>query len=384
MTAVTDPVTDSVTTRSDRPPLARPAERDDEASAAAAHARRVRRPAAGARAAGAGAAGRDPARRAARPRPAVRPARARQDQPRHDHRRGAGRALRITSGPGAGAGRRPRRDAVQPRRGRRAVHRRDPPDRPPRRGDALPRDGGLPRRRRGRQGPRRHQHPAGDRAVHAGRRHHPVRLADRAAARPVRLHRAHGVLRAPSELEQVLRRSAAILGIDLRADGAEEIAGRSRGTPRIANRLLRRVRDFAEVRADGAVTRDGRPGRAARSTTSTSSGSTASTGPCSARSCARSAAARSACRRWLSRWARSQVRWRRCASRTWCGPGMLARHSAGSGRDRGGLGASGARGPELTLQASCRLPCSRVTLRTPQSELTTSTDGEKWTCFPCF
>jgi len=53
----------------------------------------------------------------------------------------------------------------------------------------------------------------------------------------------------------VLRRSATILGIDLRADGAEEIAGRSRGTPRIANRLLRRVRDFAEVRADGSVTR---------------------------------------------------------------------------------------------------------------------------------
>jgi Holliday junction DNA helicase RuvB len=60
---------------------------------------------------------------------------------------------------------------------------------------------------------------------------------------------------APEELEQVLRRSALILGVDLKPDGAEEIAGRSRGTPRIANRLLRRVRDFAEVRADGSVTR---------------------------------------------------------------------------------------------------------------------------------
>ena len=59
----------------------------------------------------------------------------------------------------------------------------------------------------------------------------------------------------PAELELVLRRAAAILGVDLRPDGAEEIAGRSRGTPRIANRLLRRVRDFAEVRADGSVTR---------------------------------------------------------------------------------------------------------------------------------
>ncbi len=57
-----------------------------------------------------------------------------------------------------------------------------------------------------------------------------------------------------AELEQVLVRSAELLGVHLRPDGAAEIAGRSRGTPRIANRLLRRVRDFAEVRADGIVT----------------------------------------------------------------------------------------------------------------------------------
>jgi len=55
------------------------------------------------------------------------------------------------------------------------------------------------------------------------------------------------------ELDHIIRRSAKILGVDLREDGAREIAGRSRGTPRIANRLLRRVRDFAEVRADGVV-----------------------------------------------------------------------------------------------------------------------------------
>jgi holliday junction DNA helicase RuvB len=66
---------------------------------------------------------------------------------------------------------------------------------------------------------------------------------------------AHMEFYAPEELEQVLRRSAMILSVDLKPDGAEEIAGRSRGTPRIANRLLRRVRDFAEVRADGSVTR---------------------------------------------------------------------------------------------------------------------------------
>ncbi len=57
----------------------------------------------------------------------------------------------------------------------------------------------------------------------------------------------------PDELELVLARSATLLGVDLRDDGAAEIASRSRGTPRIANRLLRRVRDYAEVRADGIV-----------------------------------------------------------------------------------------------------------------------------------
>jgi Holliday junction DNA helicase RuvB len=65
---------------------------------------------------------------------------------------------------------------------------------------------------------------------------------------------AHMEFYEPHELEQVLTRSATILGVDLRPDGAREIAGRSRGTPRIANRLLRRVRDYAEVRANGAVT----------------------------------------------------------------------------------------------------------------------------------
>ncbi|WP_269805174.1 Holliday junction branch migration DNA helicase RuvB [Pseudonocardia kujensis] len=66
---------------------------------------------------------------------------------------------------------------------------------------------------------------------------------------------AHMEFYEPEELELVVRRAAQILDVDLRPDGAVEIARRSRGTPRIANRLLRRVRDFAEVRADGAVTR---------------------------------------------------------------------------------------------------------------------------------
>jgi len=60
----------------------------------------------------------------------------------------------------------------------------------------------------------------------------------------------------PAELERVLARSAGLLEVDLQPDGAAEIAGRSRGTPRVANRLLRRVRDFAEVRADGVVSRE--------------------------------------------------------------------------------------------------------------------------------
>ena len=56
------------------------------------------------------------------------------------------------------------------------------------------------------------------------------------------------------ELTAIVRRAARILGIVCAADGAQEIARRSRGTPRIANRLLRRVRDYAEVRAGGEIT----------------------------------------------------------------------------------------------------------------------------------
>jgi len=64
---------------------------------------------------------------------------------------------------------------------------------------------------------------------------------------------AHMEFYEPAELVRVLRRSAGILGIRLDEDAAAEVAGRSRGTPRIANRLLRRVRDYAEVRGDGVV-----------------------------------------------------------------------------------------------------------------------------------
>ena len=60
----------------------------------------------------------------------------------------------------------------------------------------------------------------------------------------------------PDELRQIVLRSAGLLNMEITEDGALEIACRSRGTPRIANRLLRRVRDFAEVRADGRVGRE--------------------------------------------------------------------------------------------------------------------------------
>ena len=59
----------------------------------------------------------------------------------------------------------------------------------------------------------------------------------------------------PAELSRIVTRSAQLLNVKISADGAFEIARRSRGTPRIVNRLLRRVRDFAEVKADGHVTR---------------------------------------------------------------------------------------------------------------------------------
>jgi Holliday junction DNA helicase RuvB len=60
----------------------------------------------------------------------------------------------------------------------------------------------------------------------------------------------------PADLEEIVRRSARILEVPMEAGAAAEIARRSRGTPRIANRLLRRVRDYAQVRADGTIAVD--------------------------------------------------------------------------------------------------------------------------------
>ncbi|MET4049947.1 Holliday junction DNA helicase RuvB [Rhodococcus sp. 1163] len=66
---------------------------------------------------------------------------------------------------------------------------------------------------------------------------------------------AHMDFYEPAELELILQRSAGILGVPIDKAACTEIAGRSRGTPRIANRLLRRVRDYAEVRGDGTITK---------------------------------------------------------------------------------------------------------------------------------
>jgi Holliday junction DNA helicase RuvB len=60
----------------------------------------------------------------------------------------------------------------------------------------------------------------------------------------------------PADLQEIVRRSAKILDVPIESDAAAEIAQRARGTPRIANRLLRRVRDYAQVRADGTITLD--------------------------------------------------------------------------------------------------------------------------------
>ena len=101
---------------------------------------------------------------------------------------------------------------------------------------------------------------------------------------------AHMEPYSPAELQRVLERSAGLLGVALTAQGAAEVAGRSRGTPRVANRLLRRVRDYAEVRPTASSPATS-PRPRSPSTTSTSSASTGSTGPCSTRWCAGSAAA---------------------------------------------------------------------------------------------
>ena len=85
------------------------------------------------------------------------------------------------------------------------------------------------------------------------------------------------------DLATIVERSARILDVSLEREGALAIAGRSRGTPRVANRLLKRVRDYAEVRCGGDRLRRPRPTPRWRSWRSTTSAWTASTASCCAR-----------------------------------------------------------------------------------------------------
>ena len=146
------------------------------------------------------------------------------------------------------------------------------------------------------KGPGRHRDPAGDPAVHAGRRDHPRRPAARAAARPVRLHRPPGVLRAPPSSSTIVQRSAGLLGVA--ADARRRRRDRLPLARHAAHRQPAaapgpRLRPGAGRRRRHPRRRPRRPGplRGRRSSASTGSTGRSST-PCAGGS----AAARSGCR----------------------------------------------------------------------------------------
>ncbi|SQC28899.1 Holliday junction ATP-dependent DNA helicase RuvB [Rothia kristinae] len=125
---------------------------------------------------------------------------------------------------------------------------------------------------------------------------------------------------AVEELELVLRRSAGLLDLDISAEGYREIASRSRGTPRIANRLLRRVRDWALVHDVARI--DARAAGAALDMYEVDPGGwTGWTAPCCRPWWAPSAGDRWACPPWPSPWGRRPRPWRPSPSRTWCARG---------------------------------------------------------------
>ena len=276
-----------------------------------------------------------PARPGGRPRAARRAAGPRQDQPGRDHRHRDGRALPADERARARTRGRPRRDPHEPRRRRRAVHRRGAPAAAAGRGGAVSRDGGLPARHRDREGPVGAHDPPRPAALHARRRddahraRSPGRCATASASSPA------STTTSPTSSPRsspAPRRSSASSSTPT---APSEIARRCRGTPRIANRLLKRVRDYAEVRADGRV--DARYAHATRSrcSRSTSSASTRSTARSSPRCAARSPAARSGSARSRSRSARRPRRSKTCTSRSCCSAGCSsARRAAGSRRRR--------------------------------------------------
>jgi len=117
------------------------------------------------------------------------------------------------------------------------------------------------------------------------------------------------------ELTQIVTRSAALLKANIAPDGAVEVARRARGTPRIANRLLRRVRDYAEVKGNGDSPSPWPTPRWSCST-STPSASTSWTASCWRRCCTSSAAARSASATWRRPSARRPTPSRTCSNPT--------------------------------------------------------------------
>ena len=141
----------------------------------------------------------------------------------------------------------------------------------------------------------------------------------------------------PAELDLIVHRSAGLLGVRLTDEGAAEIASRSRGTPRIANRLLRRVRDYAQVRADGVVTLE-----VAHATLDLYEVDRARARPARPRGHRRAVpplrrGTRSASRRSPSPSARSARPSRRSPSRSWCGwASWPAPRAGGSPRRRPG------------------------------------------------
>ncbi len=270
---------------------------------------------AGHRAAGDLHRGRARPRRAARPRPARRPAGPRQDLARPHRRRGDGRADGADGRPGPGA--QGRRRLLPHRAGarQRLLRRRDPPPRPGGRGDALPGDGGRRAAGRARPGRRRAHRDAAAAAVHAGRRDHPRRPADDAAARPLRRLATGSSTTAPSTWP--------------RSSCAPPASSGSRSTPRERRRSppARAARRGSRTGCSSGCATSPRSRTAARSTArsppprwrcsrSTPAGSTAATEPCSTPSRPSSPAGRSGSRPWPSRSARSRTRSRTCSSPT--------------------------------------------------------------------
>ena len=196
------------------------------------------------------------------------------------------------------------------------LHRRDPPAQPGDRGDALPGDGGPPAADRPRPGRRRAHRDARPAAVHAGRRDHPRGAAHHAASRSLRRLASASSTTSADHLAEIVRRSARILEVEIEPGGERVIAERSRGTPRVANRLLKRVRDYAQVRGEGVITADVaaealEPARGRRR-----AASTATTARSSRRSRSSSPAARSASRPSRPRSTRSRRRSRTSTSPT--------------------------------------------------------------------